>query len=526
MPESTDQFPVIWDDPADALRHWEFDPMHAPDVITPLGFELLDEQFLKGFGLGTDVRLVNHYMFMHVELDAPPPPRSFEDMLKGLAAAWPQWQNRILPEVERYVQRYRTTDFDAMSNADLSSEIDRLLETRKRQGQLHTQAVMPWFGAMNLLLDAFRKLTQGSFLDATRLVQGHGNKSVEAGRKLWKLSRVADSIPAVRERILDVTPETARQTLEALESDPDGRLFLSAFSKYLDDYGWRSDLFDFSMPTWAENPSIPLSQLRAYLEMEDYDPDRELDRQRHERDQAIQVTLAVVEPEDRRRFEDVLEVATSLSPLQEDHNFYIDQRLAFTPRRLVLAIGRRLTSNGHIDEPPDVFYLHVSHVRAALNSESDDYRDVVEAHKKDMARWAEAKPPTYIGAPRPTGISGFSLFDGRNHFRADQPNVLRGNPSSPGTASGPARILMNLSQADRLKPGDVLVARTTMPAWTPLFGVASAIVVETGGILSHAAVTAREYGIPAVLGVANATTAIRDGQLLEVSGSEGRIRIL
>ena len=244
------------------------------------------------------------------------------------------------------------------------------------------------------------------------------------------------------------------------------------------------------------------------------------------RDQAIQDALAVVEPEDRRRFEDVLEVATSLSPLQEDHNFYIDQRLAFTPRRLVLAIGRRLTSNGHIDEPPDVFYLRVSHVRAALNSESDDYRDVVEAHKKDMARWAEAKPPTYIGAPRPTGISGFSLFDGRNHFRADQPNMLRGNPSSPGTASGPARILMNLSQADRLKPGDVLVARTTMPAWTPLFGVASAIVVETGGILSHAAVTAREYGIPAVLGVANATTTIRDGQLLEVSGSEGRIRIL
>ena len=70
MPEFSDQFPVTWDDPAAALRHWEFDPMHSPDVLTPLGFELLEEQFLKGFGLGTDVRLVNHYMFMHVELDA------------------------------------------------------------------------------------------------------------------------------------------------------------------------------------------------------------------------------------------------------------------------------------------------------------------------------------------------------------------------------------------------------------------------------------------------------------------------
>ncbi|MDP6452402.1 MAG: PEP-utilizing enzyme [SAR202 cluster bacterium] len=526
MLESDDQFPVSWDDPDDALRHWEFDPMHAPDVITPLGYELLDEQFLKGFGLGTDVRLVNHYMFMHVELDEAPPPRSFDDMLRRLAAAWPQWQNRILPEVERYIEFYRATDFDAMSNDGLSGEIDRLLKTRRRQGRLHSQAVMPWFGAMNLLLDAYRKLTGGSFLDATRLIQGHGNKSVEAGRELWKLSRIAGSVPDVRDRLGEVTPDTAQQTLDMLQSNPDAQPFLKAFSKYLDDYGWRSDLFDFSIPTWAENPAIPLSQLRAYLEMEDYDPDQELLRLQDERDQAVQDTLAQIKPEDQRRFEGVLEVAASLSPLQEDHNFYIDQRLAFTPRRLALAIGRRLVSDGHIDDPPDVFYLNVAHVRAALNSEGADYQAVVGRYRKDLAQWAKITPPSYVGAPRPTGISGFSLFDGRNRFRADQPNVLRGNPSSPGTASGPARILMNLGQADRLKPGDVLVARTTMPAWTPLFGVASAIVVETGGVLSHAAVTAREYGIPAVLGVANATTNIRDGQLLEVSGSEGRVRKL
>jgi len=524
--DSNDQFPVVWKNPADALRHWEFDPMHSPDVITPLGFELLEERFLKGFGLGTDVRLVNHYMFMHVELDSSPPPGSFDDMLRGLAAAWPHWQNRILPEIERYIDYYLTADFDAMSNADLSGEIDNLLKTRTRQGQLHTQSVMPWFGAMNLLLDAFRKLTSGSFLNATRLVQGHGNKSVEAGRELWKLSRLADSIPLVRDRILTVSRDNAQQALDVLKTEPDVQPFLDAFSKYLDDYGWRSDLFDFSMPTWAENPSIPLSQLRAYLEMEDYDPDRELARLQNERDQAIQDTLEAIKPDDRRRFEDVLEVATSLSPLQEDHNFYIDQRLAFAPRRLVIEIGRRLVSDGYIDEASDVFYLGAAQVHAALNSKDSDYRNVIERCKGDMAHWTKVTPPSYVGAPRPTGISGISLFDGRNRFRSDQPNVLRGHPSSAGTATGPARILMNLSQADRLKPGDVLVARTTMPAWTPLFGVASAIVVETGGVLSHAAVTAREYGIPAVLGVPDATTTIRDGQLLEVSGSEGRVRIL
>ena len=85
---------------------------------------------------------------------------------------------------------------------------------------------------------------------------------------------------------------------------------------------------------------------------------------------------------------------------------------------------------------------------------------------------------------------------------------------------------MSLHEVDRLRKGDILIARTTMPPWTPLFAVASAIVVETGGILSHAAITAREYGIPAVLGVKDATTIIRDGQLLEVDGSRGRVRIV
>mgnify|MGYP001441451381 FL=1 len=85
---------------------------------------------------------------------------------------------------------------------------------------------------------------------------------------------------------------------------------------------------------------------------------------------------------------------------------------------------------------------------------------------------------------------------------------------------------MNLGEASRLKRGDVLVARTTLPPWTPLFALTSAIVVETGGILSHAAVTAREYGVPAVLGVTDATRLIRDGQLIEVDGAKGRVRIL
>ena len=106
------------------------------------------------------------------------------------------------------------------------------------------------------------------------------------------------------------------------------------------------------------------------------------------------------------------------------------------------------------------------------------------------------------------------------------PQTLRGHSASAGTVRGPARVVRSLSEADRVRAGDVLVAVATMPAWTPLFATIAAVVTDVGGITSHCAVVAREYGIPAVVGTTVATSMIRDGQLLEVDGQAGTVRIL
>jgi len=98
---------------------------------------------------------------------------------------------------------------------------------------------------------------------------------------------------------------------------------------------------------------------------------------------------------------------------------------------------------------------------------------------------------------------------------------LKGIPASPGRATGPARIIHGLEDFDRLEPGDVLVAPVTAPAWTPLFERVAAVVTDTGGVAAHASIVAREYGLPAVVGVGNATATFRDGELLEVDGSAG-----
>src|SRR3954466_15874604 len=107
-----------------------------------------------------------------------------------------------------------------------------------------------------------------------------------------------------------------------------------------------------------------------------------------------------------------------------------------------------------------------------------------------------------------------------------EPGVVSGSAGSPGTVTGVARGAGSLAGAARLKPGEILVAETTAPPWTPLFAVAAAVVTDTGGILSHCAVVAREYGIPAVVGARTATTAIEDGGVVEVDGDAGTVRIL
>ena len=530
-----------WDDPADAQCTWHFDLTHFPDVMTPLGYDLYMQPFMKGFEVGMiehgeggafQSRRVNGYLFMYHRAGpkAPAPP-SPDERLAKLSGAGARWRDELLPEIQGLIDHYRVTDFDSLSDAALAHEIETLRERRVRAGVLHTLALRPWSQAMNLLVDTYKELTGGDGVQAARLVQGYGNKSVEAGHALWRLSQLAASLPELRARLARVDSKNAREVLRDIETDGAAASFVAALREFLDEFGWRSDLFELAEPSWAEDPTIALCQLRAYLQMEDYDPDGDLARLAAERETLVQETLAALKPAPRARLERVLAAVRDVVTLQEDHNFYIDQRLALLPRRLVVAAARRMVGQGWLTGEGDVFYLHAAELTAALERrDTDGLAALVQRRKDEMARWAAVTPPEFIGAPPEpaktapaagvTGESSAGAMDG------DGAVVLTGNGGSAGVARGPARILHTLSEADKLHPGDVLVARTTMPPWTPLFAVASAMVVEVGGVLSHPAVTAREYGLPAVLNVRDATNKIRDGQIVEVDGTRGRVRLL
>jgi len=509
--DTIDPFPVAWDDPADADLCWRHSPEHMPNALPPLEFELGLKRFLEGFGWGMVPRQINYFVYFALDGATGPvaPPAA-----PALREAGRRWWDEVLPEVLGHIERYRTPDFSAMTSEQLAQEIEALPDVRYRSGQLHTMAIRPHFAGMSLLIETYKELTRGDDLAALRLVQGYGNKSFESGERLWRVGRIAAGIPTVRERLLAMETDTALDTLATLRREADAAPFVAAFDAYLDEFGWRSN-GSFATATWFEDPTSPLMLLRAHLQTDGYDPNEEQRRLVEEREAFSRETLASLDDEGRARLQGAIEAAVAVAPLLEDHNLYIDQRLSTMPRRLILAAAARLG----LAEPSDVFFLHEDELCAALRGTLDDTAPLIEQRKREFLRWRTVSPPPYVGAPPPEGAPDEAPA-------AEHSGPLRGTGVSAGVVRGPARILRSMAEADRLRPGDVLVTPVTHPAWTPLFALARAVVTEVGGMLSHTAVASREFGIPAVVALRDATRLLRDGQLVEVDGSTGEVRVV
>ncbi len=173
-----------------------------------------------------------------------------------------------------------------------------------------------------------------------------------------------------------------------------------------------------------------------------------------------------------------------------------------------------MVRNGSIGQAEDILYLLPEEIE---NSANGDLSDLVVERKREWERWSRLTPPRQIGAAESS-----TQPEGEG---ATVEGEVRGMAASRGVVTGPARIIRDLSEADKLMPGDVLVCRTTSPPWTVLFARASAVVADAGGVLAHTAITAREYGIPCVVGARGATERIRDGMLVTVDGDEGVVRL-
>ncbi|MGN7198566.1 PEP/pyruvate-binding domain-containing protein [Arthrobacter sp. SAFR-044] len=387
------------------------------------------------------------------------------------------------------------------------------------------QYTLPGPSAGYLMLAAARRLLRGIArpreLEAVLRGLPH-NVTTEMDLELWDLAVSLGRDQDSRTVFAELRPDQLAARYKAGTLPRAAQAELQAF---LAKYGHRAVAeIDLGMPRWAEEPDHLLGIISNYLRVEDPEqaPDRQFARAASHADARVSelVERAAARSRLRGRFVALcLRRARQLSGLRELPKFYIVLVLAEMHRQLT-AVGDALARTGSIAAPGDVFFLDFDELRVALRGA--DLKDVVAGRRR-----------TYDVELRRRRIPRLLLSDGTDveaammAASAAQPgraaaDRLTGTPASAGTATGKVRVVLDPVGA-HIEPGEILVAPSTDPGWTPLFMTAGALVMEMGGVISHGAVVAREYGIPAVVGVAEATVRLRDGQSITVDGAAGTV---
>lgn len=347
--------------------------------------------------------------------------------------------------------------------------------------------------------------------------------------RLWDLSRLIRS-DARLDRLFR-TAETPA-ILHALGDDNRFVRFRREFDRFLADWGFRSSAeLMLTVPSLQEDPAPVIELLKQYAASNGEPPATAMARQSAER---IAETSQVLGALARRSPGAALAVRTLLRWTQNSVAYRerarLKQALLYTRlRRLALALGRRFTDAGRLSKPDDVFMLtwqEIEELGAGRAMFPYHVPDLIALRRREHARLQAMRPPTTVAVPMgeylPLGFqSGHrEPADPRGELSPFS-STLTGTGASGGSASGPAAVLGDVRDAARLRGGDVLVTRQTDPGWAPVFGLVSGLVIERGGLLSHGAIVAREFGLPCVVGVDNATGRIASGQTVTVDGDRG-----
>ena len=301
--------------------------------------------------------------------------------------------------------------------------------------------------------------------------------------------------------------------------------FCRRLGEHLRHFGHAVYDLDFAKSVPAEDPASLLETLKYFVAGQGRNPHERQAETAAAREKAAEAMLGRLGGLRLRLFRRILRWAQHWTPLREEA--LADVGLGWPVlRRMLRELGRRMAAADGIAERDDVFWLNREEVEETVRAldagqPARDYRGAIEGRLETWKQAQSVTPPVAlpIKDPRIFGIDVTRWMPARSSQAAS--NVIRGFGASPGRVTSAACVIHGPEEFDQMKPGDILVAKITTPAWTPLFALASGIVTDVGGPLSHSSIVAREYGVPAVLGTGVATQRIHSGQHITVDGNGG-----
>ncbi len=373
--------------------------------------------------------------------------------------------------------------------------------------------------SLNLLL----KLQQEDGPDPLTLTRGlPHNVTTEMDLALWQTAKTIQGDETAVTHFTTTAPDTlAAQYLAGQLPDA----AQTAVAHFLDQYGMRGLAeIDFGRPRWRENPTPIMQVLQSYLNITDPNmaPDAVFERGRKEAEAAIEPLVTAVRQTrggwlKSRLARIAARRVRAVAGLRETPKFFMI-RVFGIARAGLLASAQKLVEDGILRQPDDLFFLHLSELRALAAGEQQDWPAIVAQRHENYNREKQRRQ-----IPRLILSDGHTFYEG---VGASNDEIdLSGTPVSPGSVEGVVHVVLDPHGA-QLAPGEILVCPGTDPSWTPLFLAAGGLITEVGGLMTHGSVVAREYGIPAVVGVDRATTRLQSGQRIRLNGSSGQIEIM
>ena len=522
---------------------------HTPSPVTPLfatlGLQLANTATTELWErvVGDAHRIVpaeggyqaiNNYVYLGLRMDA-------KSLSKIITIYVTQLGSFLRGSVERWQAAHR--DLAAVVNAWESKPLSTLPESELLAG------VRAVFGAachyfteiqMTLPTAAISEATFTQFYDravrrkgdppATTFVKGLETMALQAEKSLFDLAGWVRANPALATYVAQTPAEQLATDFQgsATPSDLPAERWVEwreRFARHLAEFGRAAYEFDFAIPTPQDTPAPVLDALKAYLAGSVGDP---YQRQRDAiaaREHATSTMQNRLGAPRKAWFTKLLRWAQDTGPMREDSIFDMGMGHPLI-RRMLGELGRRFVAAGAIAQPDEIYWLEQAEVEALIGDleQGRALPDVRARIPERRAAWQASLalvPPLML----PERSRWSRLFHGGEAATKDGKVVLKGVGTSGGRITAPACVLFGPDDFGKLRRGDVLVAVTTTPAWTPLFAQAAAVVTDIGGPLSHSSIVAREYGIPAVMAARTATRAIRNGQLVTVDGTAGTITL-
>jgi pyruvate, water dikinase len=564
-------------------RFWFQDGLHYPEPLRPFEAATVEwavvalnqanaRLFVVPPSLGIEYRLLNGYAYFSANsvTDEAAIGRRAERFARRAGYYYEHWDElyaRWRDKVEQATRELATLEVPELpefeneavvtegrgwgSSHALLVAYDRLFEGMDRVLQYHFEFLNLGYGAYL----AFYELCREVFPDIddqtiARMVSGIEVVLLRPDAELRRLARRALEL-GVAERVRAAGGE--EELRAAVARSEDGARWLADFDETKDPwfyFSYGNGCYSHQR-SWIDDTTLPIAMIGSYIERlesgEDISPPSETVVA--ERERITEEHRSLLSESERHAFDERIALARTVFPYVENHNFYIDHRYFTIFWNKVREFGSLLARHRFLEAQDDVFYLRHDEVRSGLEelrlhwsaggvgavSGPDHWppivarrRSILEAMRGWPAPPAVGKAPEVITDPITIMLWGITTERVRAWLASPDGAARRlaGAAGSPGTAEGKARVVVSVDQLDQVEKGEILIAPSTSTSWTPLFSKISAAVSEIGGVMCHAAIVAREYRLPAVVGVTSATKTIKTGDRIRVDGDAGVVTIL